>query len=168
MDCLVAGTLITTEEGLKPIENIKIGERVFTRQGFFPVLDTIRKIAETVSITFSNGSILRGTPNHFAFVKGRGIVNLNTLRYGDIVETASSPSINMQGQELAQDNVVRCLDVQPSGKILVYDLNVNTAHEYYANSILVHNSERYILSDFRPDTQIGQEIYTIRATGKLS
>ena len=30
------------------------------------------------------------------------------------------------------------------------------------------DAERYILSDFRPETQIGQEIYTIRATGKLS
>lgn len=171
MDCLVAGTLVATKKGLEPIENIKIGEEVLTRQGYFPVIDTIQKLASTVSADFSDGYVLRGTPSHSVFVRGRGFVTLDTLRYCDIIEVwnekqLSTMELNTIGiqradsgiestvKELAQDNVVQCLGVRPSGKALVYDLNVASFHEYYANGILVHNSERYILSDFTPETVI--------------
>ncbi|KKL89959.1 hypothetical protein LCGC14_1909470, partial [marine sediment metagenome] len=96
MDCLVAGTLITTEVGLKPIENIMIGENVLTRQGYFPVLRTIRKSAETVSAHFSNGSVLKGTANHSVFVKGKGFLPLDALRYKDIIEVCQKSFVSTE------------------------------------------------------------------------
>lgn len=335
MACLVAGTAIVTDCGERAIQHIKRGDKVLTRQGYFPVCDTLRKDAEIVEARFSDGSVLKGTPDHRVFVKAKGWVNLAALRYGDIMETwkekrlsstgllttdilkaeaklaactslikdtiyigqfgnlltaqyqkvgtfitkmatrltiilrtlnlslrtdmrvyitrgivvllnlstcggysplqplvGSNGQQHLKGRRLlasvlkssgptesllsrpasdagentkhsnhhiagfvhriakllrdgraalmmkggyvlhaakpsssvgiaepdhALDNVVRCLGVSPAGRAPVYDLNIQSVHEYYANGILVHNCERYILSDFAPETVPQQE-----------
>ncbi len=58
-DCFVKGTLILTDTGNKPIEEIKIGDLVMTRDGYKPIVNT-RKTLKTVI----NNIALRGTPSH--------------------------------------------------------------------------------------------------------
>jgi hypothetical protein len=41
-ECLVAGTLVATEIGPRPIESIGVGERVWTRRGLRPVFALAR------------------------------------------------------------------------------------------------------------------------------
>lgn len=329
LDCLVSGTMVATENGLMAIENIGVGVRLLTRKGYFPVRATIAKEGETVRASFSNGVSLIGSPNHKVFTNNRGWVSLDSLRYGDIIETwqaipsssrelsitairtpsdgqtgctsgmapggyigsfgkmpmgrflkamisttktaihsittspiwnvkksistmlatwlitpmtsttllgyapsrqrgivpqreghgtsstarlhgkgenplpytalsvdedtrqSSLPTAsfaqmlaglrlatpagvilkpghvrsagpcflptNTQEQGAAQGDVVRCLGVEPFGRARLYDLNVDIAGEYYANGLLVHNSERYILADFTPESVVSEQ-----------
>src|SRR5262249_36334774 len=64
--CLVAGTLIRTIEGQKPIEKISAGEIVATREGFRRVIwaGMTTKSAKVLTLTLSNGQKISGTGNH--------------------------------------------------------------------------------------------------------
>lgn len=64
--CLVAGTLIETIDGLVPIEKVKVGDLVLTRDGYKEVeWSGITKIVNRVeSLKFSNGSTICGTADH--------------------------------------------------------------------------------------------------------
>lgn len=58
--CFVAGTLIATEDRLKPIESIKIGERVWTRLGLYPVVRIGKRSNQAVISRFG----ITATPKH--------------------------------------------------------------------------------------------------------
>ena len=48
-ECFPAGTLVLTEAGLRPIEDVQLGERVLTHKGRWrPVTATMRRLADTV------------------------------------------------------------------------------------------------------------------------
>lgn len=86
--CFVAGTMVRTILGEKPIETVQLGDLVATRQGFYPVCRSAltREAADILELTFSNGNVLRGTPEHPVWVKGKGFVRLDSVRYGDTME----------------------------------------------------------------------------------
>lgn len=85
--CLVAGTLIATQEGQVPIESIHPGMRVMTRAGLRRVLAAgqTSPVAAVRRYVFSNGAAIIATPNHPVFVCGRGFVPLDTVNYGDTI-----------------------------------------------------------------------------------
>lgn len=86
--CLIAGTKIKTINGDCNIENIKIGDLVYTRDGIKKVMwaGQSKKDPQLVrKVTFSNGFELIGTDDHPVWVEGRGWVDLAALRYGDII-----------------------------------------------------------------------------------
>ncbi len=86
--CLVPGTMIETKRGSIPIERVTIKDQVLTRVGYRPVEVSAQTDmgAAVMKVTFSNGKTLTGTGNHPIWVKGKGFVPLDTLRYGDIIE----------------------------------------------------------------------------------
>ena len=79
--CLVAGTMIETSIGLKPIEAIEAGEFVMTRSGYRRVKwSGVTKVVESVtSVEFDNGSIITGTDDHRVWTQNRGWVPLGQL-----------------------------------------------------------------------------------------
>jgi phage terminase large subunit len=86
--CLAAGTLITTDKGDRPIEEIQVGEKVLTRAGFKRVLwsgatDSNRTVF-TVKTKF--GKQFEATENHEILTQ-RGFVRVDALRYNDKVLT---------------------------------------------------------------------------------
>jgi len=85
--CFIPGTLITTDKGYIPIEKIKNGDKVLTRNGFKEVMKSgvTSKNADVKTITFDNGKTLTATGNHPIYVIGKGFIRLDTLRYGDYV-----------------------------------------------------------------------------------
>lgn len=87
--CFVAGTMIQTIDGEKPIEAIKIGDLILTRAGYKPVIKAglTQENATVKIIYFSNGNTLTGTPNHPIFVQGKGFIAIDTLTDGDIIQT---------------------------------------------------------------------------------
>ena len=63
--CFVAGTLILTDSGLKPIESIVVGERVLTHTGrFMPVLSVMSSYKETVIVKGQGVSQIETTAEH--------------------------------------------------------------------------------------------------------
>ena len=90
--CLVAGTPVLAADGEKPIESIRPGEMVMTRRGLRPVLvaGLTSPAASTVRVTLSDGRMLEGTGNHPVWVAGKDWRRLDTLRYGDILETCQT------------------------------------------------------------------------------
>lgn len=63
--CFIAGTVIETEHGPRPIESLRPGVRVWTRQGLRPIAMTGQTGIEPVwRLETKNGSVLEGTRGH--------------------------------------------------------------------------------------------------------
>ena len=197
-ECFPVGTLV---DG-RPIETIRVGDivtavdHVTGRLVRRRVVRVFSKISEyLVRVSFCGGSFAC-TENHPVFIKGRGYVNANDTREGDLlcVRRASEESINvlggMRGREdgalsrrvgisallqagsggpinqdmyrgrwsepllsadagreedavLEWSRVESVSRVEPgsSGGTTVYNLEVEGAHTYFANGVLVHNCQ---------------------------
>lgn len=77
--CFVKGTMILTDNGQIPIENIKIGDMVLTRNGYKPVEITMNRPAKVIT-----NLGLTGTPNHPIITKN-GEKELAIVNDSDIV-----------------------------------------------------------------------------------
>lgn len=85
--CFVAGTLIRTESGERPIETLAPGDRVYARSGIESVeaCGLSQVDAEVLEASFSDGTTLVGTRNHPVWVEGIGWKRLDSLSYGDML-----------------------------------------------------------------------------------
>lgn len=74
--CLVEGTLITTKDGTKKIEDLKCGDNILVAAGngetaILPITDISKKqyTNEVIKVTTVNGRVIKSTPNHLTFGK---------------------------------------------------------------------------------------------------
>lgn len=149
--CFVAGTLISTEHGERPIEEIKVGDLVYTREGLRPVTEARptgeREIVAAVfkDLPVSDREvILMGTPNHPVYTLEKGFVPMVELcRDGSwtcnaiIRSSDSASSIPIEYVSAVYDGPYR--KIQP-----VYNLKVDEVPEFFANGILVHNCDSFL------------------------
>lgn len=92
--CFVAGTLIETIDGQKPIENITNKDFVLTRNGYKKVIASGQSgIEKTILLKFSNGASIECTPEHRIFTIGRGFVHADELQYSDLCLESPSQQI---------------------------------------------------------------------------
>lgn len=96
-ECLVFGTLIQTEGGLKPIESIRVGDMVVTQNiqsgelRMKPVLrTTLRPVAVTQDIQLASGEKIRATLGHPWWVIGQGWVKTKDLKKGMALRTPAN------------------------------------------------------------------------------
>lgn len=86
-DCFVAGTLVRTKSGDKPIETIKEGDEVLTPVGYRKVVKTWEVETNRVTtVRFSNGSTLSGKGAHKVFTFDRGWVRMDALALTNDIE----------------------------------------------------------------------------------
>jgi len=92
-ECFVAGTRILTESGERPIESMRVGDRVWTRSGLASV-SAVFSVGEreVYDVPLSNGRTLTGTGNHPVFV-GNRFVPLSGLRYNSLLWTHTRTNI---------------------------------------------------------------------------
>ena len=91
LDCLPAGTMILTEHGERPIEDIAVGDLVWTRLGLRPVTDAWSSSDCTpVVSTKVNGRTLTATPGHRVWTVNRGWIPLASLMPEDTLETCQT------------------------------------------------------------------------------
>lgn len=85
--CLIAGTMVETQKGLKAIEKIVAGEFVLTRNGYKEVLwsGCSGFVDRLIKVEFENGSILIGTENHLVWTQVMGYITLGSLLKEDKV-----------------------------------------------------------------------------------
>lgn len=81
--CFVAGTIVETIRGGRPIETIRAGDKVLTRSGYRRVIDAgmTNRSAKVISVKLSNGKSLIGTGNHPVHSMEKGFLRLDALRY---------------------------------------------------------------------------------------
>jgi len=82
--CIAEGVMITTDSGLKAIENVTTNDKVLTRNGYRNVLwagetDTNRQILKLKT----TGGVLYCTPDHEVYTENRGFVRADALSYND-------------------------------------------------------------------------------------
>lgn len=80
--CLVAGTLVMTDHGEVPIEDIQVGDMVLTHLGYRKVLAsgiTRPEPAEIWRMTCEDGTIIEGTADH-PFPTNHGVLRMSRLR----------------------------------------------------------------------------------------
>jgi superfamily II DNA or RNA helicase len=64
-ECFVAGTLVSTPQGKRPIEQLRAGDKVLTSDGVARIKRLVRNTAEhLVEVKLGNGKTIRCTPEH--------------------------------------------------------------------------------------------------------
>ncbi len=129
--CLVKGTLVLTPGGSVPIEDLQIGQFVFTRdvnghmeQG--KIIACFQFNTEShLNIRLRSGEILRATSEH-PILTEEGFKCAGALTSEDYVGTSEG-----YGQ-IEAIKIIR-------GPVSVHDLSVEPNHTYLANGIWVHN-----------------------------
>lgn len=135
--CFVAGTMVLTENGYKPIEEICIGDKVFSvdpisgEYGYKAVKCLyVHETSCLVSVIVGKNEIVT-TPTHPFWVVNNGWVQASSLSSGDVV-------LSTDGVELTIDSVS---DIEVSEPVVVYNFEVEDFHTYFVSNtpVLVHN-----------------------------
>ena len=132
--CFVAGTLVTTEDGQEPIEEIEVGDKVLSED------ETTGEVAvKTVTETYVNetdelihigvnGETISATPTHPFYVDKLGWTLARSLRAGDVLVLSNGELVTV---EWVQHEILE-------NPIKVYNFEVEDFHTYFVgeNGIL--------------------------------
>lgn len=154
--CIAKGELVLTKNGNIPIEQVKIGDEVLTRDGWKSVTDwwITSYNAKTLLISTEYCTI-KCTPNHKIWTENRGFVRADSLTVGDKLlwlKEYFSMDILIEDTQIVRHNTVAVpmLSVTDMGnRCIVYDITVEGSHEFFVNGVLVHNcidALRYLVS----------------------
>ena len=136
--CFTGDTLVSTEYGLLPIEEIQAGDYVWsenTETGEKELKKVLSvSVTETkvlVHVYTENGTEIDTTENHPFYVEGKGWCAAAELEAGDVLRTQDG-SI-----EIVSDVIIEQLDEA----VKVYNLEIEDSHTYYVSDreVLVHN-----------------------------
>ncbi len=135
---LTAETLVHTEEGLKPISEVKFSDKVLSYDertettSYQPVMAVIQgeQRYQLISITLDSGESIEATAEHPFYIKGKGWNPANSLKVG-------------QALQLHNGTTVVVKEVDTSVRLeKVYNFTVANTHNYFVgvDGVLVHNA----------------------------
>ena len=135
--CFKEGTLVATEDGLKPIEEIEVGDKVLAydeatgEQAYKKVVRLFRNTTEEWCHITANGEELVCTGGHPFFVENKGFVSAKDLSVGDILRLSDGALILVSAISIEKLE-------QPE---TTYNFEVEDFHTYYVgeSEVLVHN-----------------------------
>ena len=134
--CFKGGTLVTTDKGDKPIEEIKEGDLVLTRKGFKKVTHSwCSGEKDCISVNVEGTEIIC-TPDH-RFID---IFN-NEIEAQDLTKELTLIKVVKFRKNKYQPRPAHLTTktLNAVGRYKVYDIEVEDCHEFFANGILVHN-----------------------------
>jgi len=142
--CFVAGTIVQTEHGPEPIEKIKKGEKVWTRN---PLTG---KTELTDPKTGKTAQSITGTAEHLFFTPGGKMIPMGHLRVGQQI-------VSRDGEAL----VVQTIQIRHVEEgVSVYNLTVEDDHTYFVGSAdggeWVHNACPQLFENTLPDRLSGE------------
>tara|TARA_B110000285_G_scaffold74807_1_gene86137 strand:- start:3279 stop:5549 length:2271 start_codon:yes stop_codon:yes gene_type:complete len=185
--CFVAGTEITLEnDDVKNIEDVVVGDSVLTynhesNETEYKLVEQIisKNVESTVKYSFENGKELEATLDHPLYSSNGEYVsfnpNLTKEKYGLSVGQieVGTPILVEDGSSLIVSNIVELTEPKR-----VYNLNsVKDNHNFYANTLLVHNrcfvaGTKITLSDDSEvnieDVVVGESVLTYNEASKLN
>lgn len=135
-NCFVAGTTVHTKDGTKPIEKIRIGDKVWAKNlttgknELRTVTGLVSKHTDQVmTITVAGGAKVTVTDEHPFYVTGLGWVMSGDLKVGDPL-----------AQRDGSSTTIAAISVKPADTT-VYNFTVDGDHNYYVTDaqLLVHN-----------------------------
>lgn len=155
--CFIAGTLVHTGDGQRPIEDIVPGDKVITwnhdtnMAEWNEVIDTMVKEDErTVTYVFDNGTELTGTPDHPLYVVDKG--------YSSYYPKQTKEDSGLDVEQILLGDEVLHIDgygvtitdiIENEETSTVYNLNnVENNHNFFVENLLAHNR----LDPFIPET----------------
>jgi Pretoxin HINT domain len=104
-ECFVAGTLISTQRGLRPIEKMAVGDMALSRNArtgelcWKPVIVCTTRPPEPTVLLQVDESKLQCTGGHLLWVSGKGWTRASQIEQGDILHTASEPAVVLKAQK---------------------------------------------------------------------
>jgi len=136
--CFVAGTLIHTREGLKPIEEIQAGEWILSKDeqtgevSYQRVARTFKHTTPQIVTVQAGKETIQTTPEHPFYVEGKGWVRAGSLEVGDKLLTSDNGTLAI---EVVKVGAVR------GPPVVVYNLEVAGTHTYFVGKrgVWVHN-----------------------------
>jgi len=127
--CFAAGTPLLTPDGEKPIEELRVGDRVLSRSEVDPEGPVEAKLVEEVFVNVSPllrvtvaGREIGTTVEHPFFVSGKGWVAASSLVPGDPLVSHDGQMVLVESVEVASEPVT------------VYNLRVQDHHTYFVGS----------------------------------
>ena len=134
--CFIAGTLIFTNVGAKPIEEIDIGDIVWAyndttgQYGQKKVVNLFQYERDSVYHIQVGNEVIKATADHPFYIGGRWL-RVAELKVGDSVQLFDGSNL-----------VIEQITVVP-GRTTVYNFEVADYHTYYVAGakVLVHNSD---------------------------
>ena len=136
--CFKEGTLVETEEGLKPIEEIEVGDKVLAydeatgEQAYKPVVQLFRNTSHEWIIVKVNGVEIESTPGHKYYLpKSNSWVSAKDLQVGTKVLLSDGGFGEIERVIYKYYNTAQT----------TYNFEVADFHTYYVseNGVLVHN-----------------------------
>ncbi|MGE5660607.1 MAG: polymorphic toxin-type HINT domain-containing protein, partial [Actinomycetota bacterium] len=135
--CFVAGTEILTTEGIKNIEDIRVGDWVIADDPITPggvvahqVLETFVRETDALYDLYVDGEVISTTGEHPFWVPDLGWVEAKDLTVGSLLQTADGRVVDVDGVQKRE------------GKFEVYNFRVEGIPTYFVSElgILVHNA----------------------------
>lgn len=154
-NCFKEGTLVETEEGLKPIEEIKVGDKVLAydettgEQAYKPVVQLFRNTTKEWYHIHVNGEEIVCTGGHPFYVlnatAARKIVNYEGQPQNAKGAWICANELKVSDKVLLSDGscaIIESVEVEKlSEPETTYNFEVSDAHTYYVSDskVLVHN-----------------------------
>ena len=135
--CFVAGTKVKTENGFKNIEDIKIGEKVYSFNldnneiELKEVLELIHSSAKDTYKLTIGGKTVEMTSKHQVYIVDKGWTRAYNIKIGDMMLSASGDKVKITNIE----------HIKYDNPIDTYNLAVEDNSNYFVTDIqvLVHN-----------------------------
>jgi IMP dehydrogenase/GMP reductase len=143
--CFVPGMPVITEQGIKPIEKVKIGDRVISHTGAWKPVTKLFTFDDKKQVIHVNSIVC--TPNHEFFVLHKKYQNLVTDdNIHSYAEWVQAKNLTKEYQLVQHNNnpkyrlvKIETLETQSYDGV-THDLQVADDHSYNINGVIVHNS----------------------------
>jgi hypothetical protein len=147
--CVLGDTKIITENGIKEIKNINIGDKVLTHDGSFQkVLDIIPRNdkKEILRVKSFGKEDLYITSEHpfYLYNKKEDKYEWKSIEEIDNIKNYRNLSINKNKYTKSKFKSIKTLKNEET----VYDLTVENTHSYIANGYIVHNCHDDLILSF--------------------
>ncbi|MBO5413978.1 MAG: Hint domain-containing protein [Clostridia bacterium] len=155
--CFVKGTEISTPNGIKNIEDIKVGDKVYTMNMNTYVLEEKEvvqifnnKVKYNVVKIYTQNDCIECTTGHRIYTKNRGWTEAYYLQENDIL-------IDSSNKEIAINKIEKLLTDE---ELTVYNFEVEDNHNYFVgeDKILVHNPPEPSYCNILGETYVGTSI----------